>query len=102
MPTPVMRIGDLNVEALSDGLLKTSIDLVLRMERAQAAELVGTEDGSVVSPVNNFVLRRGGNVIMIDAGAGNTMQPTLGRLPAASRGSGIDPKAVTHIVLTHL
>jgi glyoxylase-like metal-dependent hydrolase (beta-lactamase superfamily II) len=102
MSAPVMRIGDLNVEALSDGLLKTSVDFVLRMERAQAAELVGTEDGSVFIPVNNFVLRRGGNIIMIDAGAGNTMQPTLGKLPEALRAGGIEPRAVTHIVMTHL
>jgi glyoxylase-like metal-dependent hydrolase (beta-lactamase superfamily II) len=39
---------------------------------------------------------------MIDAGAGNTMQPTLGKLPAALRAGGIEPRAVTHIVMTHL
>jgi glyoxylase-like metal-dependent hydrolase (beta-lactamase superfamily II) len=97
-----MRVGELNVEGFSDGDLKTSIDLVLRMDRAQAAELVGTKDGSLFIPVNNFVLRRDGKVIMIDAGAGNTMQPTLGKLPENLRGSGIDPKSVTHIVMTHL
>ena len=91
-----------NVEGRSDGILKTSIDLVLRMDRAQAAELVGTKDGSLFIPVNNFVLRRDGKVIMIDAGAGNTMQPTLGKLPENLRASGIDPKAVTHIVMTHM
>ena len=52
--------------------------------------------------MNNFVIRRGDKVIMIDAGAGNTMYPTLGRLPANLRAAGIDPKAVTHIVITHL
>jgi glyoxylase-like metal-dependent hydrolase (beta-lactamase superfamily II) len=102
MTAPLMRVGDVTVEGHSDGLLKTSIDLVLRMERAQAAELVGTKDGSLFIPVNNFVLRRDGKVIMIDAGAGNTMQPTLGKLPENLRASGIDPKSVTHIVMTHL
>jgi glyoxylase-like metal-dependent hydrolase (beta-lactamase superfamily II) len=102
MAAPVMRVGELKVEGFSDGDLKTSIDLVLRMDRAQAAELVGTKDGSLFIPVNNFVLRRDGKVIMIDAGAGNTMQPTLGKLPENLRGSGIDPKSVTHIVMTHL
>ena len=39
---------------------------------------------------------------MIDAGAGNTMYPTLGRLPGNLRAAGVDPTAVTHIVITHL
>ncbi len=39
---------------------------------------------------------------MIDAGAGNTMQPTLGKLPENLRAAGIAPNAVTHIVMTHL
>jgi glyoxylase-like metal-dependent hydrolase (beta-lactamase superfamily II) len=30
------------------------------------------------------------------------MQPTLGKLPANLRGAGIDPAAVTHVVLTHI
>ena len=39
---------------------------------------------------------------MIDAGAGNTMQPTLGKLPDNLRAAGVEPGAVTHIVMTHL
>lgn len=99
---PRMQVGDVTVEGLSDGLLKTSVDLVLGMERAQAAQLVGSADGSVVIPVNNFLIRRGGKVILIDAGAGNTMQPTLGKLPANLRAAGVPPESVTHIVMTHL
>ncbi len=102
MAAPVMQVGDVTVEGLGDGLLKTSVDLVLGMERAQAAQLVGSADGSVFIPVNNFLIRRGGKVIMIDAGAGNTMQPTLGRLPANLRAAGVLPESVTHIVMTHL
>jgi glyoxylase-like metal-dependent hydrolase (beta-lactamase superfamily II) len=98
-----MRVGELEVRGLSDGILKTSIDFVLRMDRALAEKLVGgTQDGSLYIPVNNFLLQRDGKVIMIDAGAGNTMQPTLGKLPDNLRASGIDPKTVTHIVMTHL
>jgi len=102
MAAPRMQVGDVAVEGLSDGLLKTSVDLVLGMDRAQAAQLVGSADGSVFIPVNNFLIRRGGNVIMIDAGAGNTMQPTLGKLPVNLRAAGVPPERVTHIVMTHL
>jgi glyoxylase-like metal-dependent hydrolase (beta-lactamase superfamily II) len=102
MTAPSMRFGDVEVHGLSDGTLKTSIDLVIGMDRAQAAQLVGSADGSVFIPVNNFLIRRGGKVILIDAGAGNTMQPTLGKLPENLRANGVDPATVTHIVMTHL
>jgi len=98
-----MRVGDVEVQGLSDGVLKTSIDFVIGMDRAQADKLVGgTDNGSLYIPVNNFLIRRGGKVILIDAGAGNTMQPTLGKLPDNLREAGINPTAVTHIVMTHL
>ncbi len=100
---PNMRVGDVEVQGLSDGILKTSLDLVLGMDRAQAESLVGgTQNGSLYIPVNNFLIRRGGKVILIDAGAGNTMQPTLGKLPDNLRAASVAPSAVTHIVMTHL
>ncbi|MGB6535033.1 MAG: MBL fold metallo-hydrolase [Xanthobacteraceae bacterium] len=103
MALPSMRVGDVEVEGLSDGLLKTSLDFVLGMDRALAETLVGgTENGSLSIPVNNFLIRRGGRTILIDAGAGNTMQPTLGKLPENLRAAGVEPSAVTHVVLTHL
>jgi glyoxylase-like metal-dependent hydrolase (beta-lactamase superfamily II) len=99
-----MSVGDVQVHGLSDGTLPTSLDKIVDMDRAQARQLVGeTDDNGVFPiPVNNFVIRRDDKLIMIDAGAGNTMYPTLGRLPDSLRAAGINPTAVTHIVITHL
>ena len=103
MRLPSMRVGDVEVQGLSDGILKTSLDLIIGMERAEADRLAGgTDNGQIFIPVNNFLIRRGGKVILIDAGAGNTMQPTLGKLPENLRAAGVEPAAVTHIVMTHL
>jgi glyoxylase-like metal-dependent hydrolase (beta-lactamase superfamily II) len=101
---PGMTVGGVQVHGLSDGTLPTALDKIVDMDRAQAQQLVGETDGSGIFPipVNNFVIRRDDKVIMIDAGAGNTMYPTLGRLPNNLRAAGIDPRAVTHIVITHL
>jgi glyoxylase-like metal-dependent hydrolase (beta-lactamase superfamily II) len=101
---PSMTVGGVQVHGLSDGTLPTALDKVVDMTPAQARDLVGETDdtGTFQIPVNNFVIRRGDKVIMIDAGAGNTMYPTLGRLPANLRAAGIDPRTVTHIVITHL
>jgi glyoxylase-like metal-dependent hydrolase (beta-lactamase superfamily II) len=101
---PSMTVGGVQVYGLSDGTLPTGLDKVVDMDRTQALQLVGEtdSDGVFPIPVNNFVIRRGDKVIMIDAGAGNTMYPTLGRLPGNLRAAGIDPKAVSHIIITHL
>lgn len=100
---PTFRVGDLEVKAFNDGILKTSLDLVIGMDRAVSEALAGpTDNGSLFIPVNNFVFARDGNTILIDAGAGNTMQPTLGKLPENLRAGGIDPATVTHILLTHI
>ena len=101
--TGSFRVGDLELQPYSDGILKTSLDFVLGRERAQADALVGgTEDGSLFIPVNNFLFQKNGATVLIDAGAGNTMQPTLGKLPANLLAAGIAPADVTHIVLTHI
>jgi len=100
---PSIRLGDLEVKALSDGILRTSLDNLIGMDRGQAEDLVGaTDDGWFFIPVNTFLIQHNGNAILIDAGAGNTMQPTLGRLPANLRAAGIDPSAITHVVLPHI
>ena len=98
-----MQIADLEVKGLGDGMLKTSLDNLIGIDRLEADKLVGATDaGSFFIPVNNFVVARGDNIVLIDAGAGNTMQPTLGRLPANLRRAGIDPSSITHVVLTHI
>ena len=96
-------VGELEVLAFDDGRLKTSLDLLLDYPRRDAAASTQAEaDGSLFISVNNFVFRRPGATILIDAGAAETMQPTLGKLPANLRAAGIDPAAITHVLLTHL
>src|SRR3989442_10097148 len=81
------KIGDIEVTALSDGVLTTSLDVVLGMERDEKERLAGlkTTDPLPIS-VNAFLLERGGRRGLIDARAGHTMGPTLGtpthKLPA--------------------
>lgn len=103
MTLPTMRMGDIEIKVLSDGVLRTSIDFVIGMERAQAEDLVGgTDGGSLFIPVNVFLVVRDDKRVLIDAGAGNTMQPTLGKLPSNLRSAGFDPRSITHIVITHI
>jgi glyoxylase-like metal-dependent hydrolase (beta-lactamase superfamily II) len=99
----IFKVGNLALTCIDDGVLKSSVDFVLGMDREDACTIAGaTDDGSILIPVNNFLFQRDGATILIDAGAGNTMQPTLGRLPENLRAAGLEPSAVTHILLTHL
>ncbi len=101
--TPSFKVGDLEIKGYSDGILKTSLDLVVDMDRAHSEALVGgTDNGWLFIPVNNFVFQRDGKTILIDAGAGNTMQPTLGKLAENLRAGGIAPESVDTIIITHI
>jgi glyoxylase-like metal-dependent hydrolase (beta-lactamase superfamily II) len=96
-------IGAVELVPLSDGALKTSLDYVVGMRRDQARALIGGEpDAPVFIPVNNFLLRLNGKLVLIDAGAGHAMQPTLGRLPQQLRAAGAEPAEIDAIVLTHI
>ena len=100
--TQSFHIGALELKAFSDGILKTTTDFVLGMETPQANALTrAAEDGAVFIPVNNFLFQKDGATVMIDAGAGDTMQATLGRLPANLAAAGHGVETVTHIVVTH-
>jgi glyoxylase-like metal-dependent hydrolase (beta-lactamase superfamily II) len=97
------RIGDIDVTALSDGVLATSIDVVLGMERAEVRRLAGTADGDGVHiAVNAFLLKLQGRWALIDAGAGTSMGPTLGKLPEHLRAFGVAPEEIAALFLTHI
>jgi glyoxylase-like metal-dependent hydrolase (beta-lactamase superfamily II) len=96
------KIGDIEVTALSDGRLATSLDVVIGMDRAEAARLVGTTGGDVHIAVNAFLLKRAGNWALIDTGAGNSMGPALGKLAENLRAFGVAPEEIAAVFLTHI
>jgi glyoxylase-like metal-dependent hydrolase (beta-lactamase superfamily II) len=97
------KIGDIEVTALSDGVLAASLDVVLGMDRAEVRRLAGTADGDGVHiAVNAFLLKLQGRWALIDVGAGNSMGPTLGKLPEHLRAFGVAPEEIAAVFLTHI
>jgi glyoxylase-like metal-dependent hydrolase (beta-lactamase superfamily II) len=99
------KFGDIEATVVSDGVLHASYDPWRNIERAEAVRLVGREDkgpGSVPIQVSAFLLRFRSNLMLVDAGTGNTMGPTLGKLPENLRAGGVDPNSITHVLLTHI
>src|SRR5712692_4960647 len=77
------------------------LDVVLGMDKAEAERLAGRKDAVNIS-VNAFLLRLNGKWALVDAGSGNTMGPTLGKLSDNLRASGVPPDKIETIFLTHL
>jgi glyoxylase-like metal-dependent hydrolase (beta-lactamase superfamily II) len=97
------QIGEFSVTAVSDGVLYTTHDVVLGVDKDDSARLTGVPDGEKLPlDVNSFLIRHRGKLILSDAGSGHTMQPTLGRLPHNLRALGAPPEAIDIIMLTHL
>jgi glyoxylase-like metal-dependent hydrolase (beta-lactamase superfamily II) len=103
MTAQTKRIGDIEVTTLSDGVLQTSLDVVLKLDRDEKERLAGKKVGEpVYISVNAFLLKLKGGYALVDTGSGNTMGPTLGKLPDSLRALGVAPEAIGTIFLTHL
>jgi glyoxylase-like metal-dependent hydrolase (beta-lactamase superfamily II) len=95
------KIGDITVTAVSDGVLAAPLDVVLGMGQTEIERLAGKRPGEALHiSVNAFLLERAGEWTLVDTGSGNTMGPTLGKLPANLRALG--PEQIHTIFLTHL
>jgi glyoxylase-like metal-dependent hydrolase (beta-lactamase superfamily II) len=98
-----MNISKIEVATVSDGLLQTSLDVVLDLDQGESARLAGKKVGDPVHiAVNAFLFRHNGRWGLIDTGAGNTMGPTLGKLADNLRALRVQPEDIETILLTHL
>lgn len=95
-------VGDIEVIAVSDGLLPTSLDVLVGLDRAEVERLSGRAFGETIHlPVNAFLVRHGDGLALIDTGAGATRGASLGKLPEQLRALGAAPEQMSHVLLTH-
>ncbi|KUI21025.1 MBL fold metallo-hydrolase [Mycobacterium lehmannii] len=103
-----VQVGDIEVLVISDGVLPITA-------RTMATNADPTEFGSWLDdrflprdvlawPLNVVVVRTGGRTILVDAGLGVEFPdfPRAGQTVRRLEAAGIDPSAVTDVVLTHL
>jgi len=103
MTQATIQIGKITVTSVSDGVLKTGLDVILGLSPEECSRLAGCAyDAAIWLPVNSFLLDIGGRKILVDAGSGTNMQPTLGKLPENLRAIGVPPESIETILLTHL
>jgi hypothetical protein len=99
-------VGDMIVTSLSDGYFDIPLAHILTNLPLQDAEAALQRAFRPTMPrleVNAYLVRRAGQApILIDAGAGARLGPTVGKLPAALAGIGVAPADIGTVLLTHL
>jgi glyoxylase-like metal-dependent hydrolase (beta-lactamase superfamily II) len=103
-----VQVGDIEVLVISDGVLPITAETLAT--NADATEFGDWLDDRFLPrdvldwPLNVVVVRTGGRTILVDAGLGVEFPdfPRAGQTVHRLEAAGIDPAAVTDVVLTHL
>lgn len=98
------RIGDIVVTAISDGYLDGAYEF-MRDITPQDAESILKDSFRPAPPrisINCFVIQSGGRTALMETGSGNSMGPTLGKMPQNLVAAGVDTKSIDTILLTHM
>ena len=98
------RIGDIVVTAISDGYLDGAYEF-MRDITPEDAERILQHAYRPAPPrisINCFVIHSGGRTALIETGSGNSMGPTLGKMPQNLAAAGVDTKSIDTIILTHM
>lgn len=100
-----LRVGDVEVIALSDGTVPFPAYEILR--NTSQTEVDALLDAADAKPpfeasMNAYLIVLGNRLILIDTGTGELLGPTLNKLPSSLRAAGYLPSQITDIVLTHI
>jgi glyoxylase-like metal-dependent hydrolase (beta-lactamase superfamily II) len=98
------KVGDLVVTAVSDGHLDADVGVLLGISREEIDRIL-TETFRPVPPrlaVNAFLVQSGRHTALIEAGSGDSMGPSLGKLVGNIRAAGVDPEDIETVLLTHM
>ena len=87
MPQTRLQVGDITVTAISDGILKTGLDVIRPIEPDECARLAGCAfDAPIWLPVNVFLIEIGGRKLISDGGSGTNMPTNAWRVAAEFAG----------------
>jgi glyoxylase-like metal-dependent hydrolase (beta-lactamase superfamily II) len=99
-----LKVGAFEVTVLSDGNL--AIDRNLFVGDAAGGDALlhraFLPAGPIPTCVNEWLVNTGDKLILVDAGAGGSFAPTLGRMHGNLAVAGVDPASVDLVVITHM
>lgn len=100
-----LKLGDYEVTALSDGTVKLPMAKIYKNIKEADAETYLTghfQAGDSEVSVNAFLVNTGDRLVLIDAGTGDLMGPSLGKLVYNIEASGYKASQIDHVILTHI
>jgi glyoxylase-like metal-dependent hydrolase (beta-lactamase superfamily II) len=105
-PPAKVRVGAIELMVVSDGTLSVPRAFVLPQTPPEEVEALARSSGvampaQTVSQTNVTLVRRGDELILVDAGSGPNFQPTAGRLGENLEAASIDPAKISKVVFTH-
>nr|WP_325249347.1 MBL fold metallo-hydrolase [Amylibacter sp.] len=96
-------IGDVEIIALTDGATQFGADLFPGTEEDVInAILKGAKTEAIDTNFNAFIVKSGGDTMLVDAGPRDLFGPTCGYLNDAMEEAGIGADEITHLFFTHL
>jgi len=101
------KLGDFEITQLSDGantfpMPDGFVKNIPKEQALAAAEAAHMPAGKVTVPFNPILINNGTQLVLIDAGYGPGVSPSVGLLPGNLAAAGVDPKSVDVVVLSHL
>ena len=99
------RHGEFEVIIVSDGHLVLPTSFLAPDappgERAGLLKAAGQDVEQYQSPTNVTLIRKGSELVLVDAGSGDRFMPTAGKLLDNLKDAGVDRASITKVVLTH-
>lgn len=95
-----MRLGQMQVWMLTDGRIPLSASLLKGLDAAEARQMLGGKD-TADTPVNAFLVRMPGRIVLVDTGMGKDPEEDSGHLLEQLAAAGVAPSDVDLILITH-
>lgn len=99
----VRKVGDIEVMAFCDGILPSRVECAVGIGLDEMEKLTGAKRGGTMwMSVNEYVVKLGDKIGLIDTGAADRMYPSLGLLVENLKKAAIAPEKVDYVFITHL
>ena len=100
-----MQLGDFRVVALSDGTIPLNMNTLLHeSKKGEVRTLLQQNylDTVVETTISAYLILTGDQQILVDAGCGSFLGPTLGKLQSGLAAVGLKAEDIDAVLVTHL
>ena len=100
------KLGDIEVIGLNEGGVEREVSAGMAKNADLAAikaalKAAGASEDKIVNPFATTAIRAGGKTILFDTGFGANGAPTTGKMIESMKAAGLDPAAVSTVIISH-